>query len=283
MTFNRRDLEDDDFNFDDFGDEADDNGGTFDFGDEPEDIGLDDEQGFNFEEDMPLIEEEGEEGGGPNRTFIIIAALMIGLFVIGLIVVLVLVSRPQAPTPTQLTATFIVQQNATVEAQLFATQTAAVIIAQQLTETAAVPPTDTPLPTDTPFPTPTDTPTLDPTELAAQAFQTQTALELTQTAEFLLTPPTQEALGPSDVALTATALAILLAPPTPGQGGGEVTPTPEGFVPTPGVVVPTALPQTGFFDDLAAGGSNMGAFALMALGLLAVIVVSRRLRATDDK
>ncbi len=283
MTFNRRDLEDDDFNFDDFGDEADDNGGTFDFGDEPEDIGLDDEQGFNFEEDMPLIEEEGEEGGGPNRTFIIIAALMIGLFVIGLIVVLVLVSRPQAPTPTQLTATFIVQQNATVEAQLVLTQTAAVIIAQQLTETAAVPPTDTPLPTDTPFPTPTDTPTLDPTELAAQAFQTQTALELTQTAEFLLTPPTQEALGPSDVALTATALAILLAPPTPGQGGGEATPTPEGLVPTPGAVVPTALPQTGFFDDLAAGGSNMGAFALMALGLLAVIVVSRRLRATDDK
>lgn len=283
MTFNRRELEDDDFNFDDFGDEADDNGGTFDFGDEPEDIGLDDEQGFNFEEDMPLIEEEGEEGGGPNRTFIIIAALMIGLFVIGLIVVLVLVSRPQAPTPTQLTATFIVQQNATVEAQLVLTQTAAVIIAQQLTETAAVPPTDTPLPTDTPFPTPTDTPTLDPTELAAQAFQTQMALELTQTAEFLLTPPTQEALGPSDVALTATALAILLAPPTPGQIVGEVTPTPEGFVPTPGAVVPTALPQTGFFDDLAAGGSNMGAFALMALGLLAVIVVSRRLRATDDK
>ncbi|NWG15806.1 MAG: hypothetical protein HXY41_04155 [Chloroflexi bacterium] len=276
MTFNRRDLEDDDFSFDD---EVDNNGEPFDFGDEPEDIGLD-EQGFDFEEDMPIIEEEGEEGGGPNRTFVIIAALMIGLFVIGLIVVLVLVSRPQAPTPTQLTATFIVQQNATVEAQLILTQTAAVIIAQQLTQTAAVPPTDTPLPTDTPIPSPTDTPTLDPTELAAQALQTQTALELTQTAEFLLTPPTQEALGPSDVALTATALAILLAPPTPGQGGGEATPTPEGLVPTAGVP-PTALPQTGFFDDLGAGGANMGAFALMALGLLAVIVVSRRLRAND--
>lgn len=285
MTFNRSDLEDDDdFNLNDF-DAEDDDGFSFEDEEAP-DVSFDDD-GFDFDEDMPA-EEEAEESQGINRTFIIIAALMIALFVIGLVVLLALVSQPRPPTPTELTATYIVEQNATTEALLFITQTAAVEIAQASataavevalaqTMTAAVPPTDTPIPTDTP------TPTLDPTEIAQQMFLTQTALELTQTAEFLLTPPTQEALQPPDVALTATALAILLAPPTIDPGMPP-TPTPEGFVPTTAPIAPpTALPDTGFFDDLAAGGGGMGAFALMALGLLAVIMVSRRMRAANDK
>lgn len=303
MGFNRRDLQDnddDDFNFDDFDSEAGDAKDDFSFDDEPADVGLDDDSGFGFEdEDMPPIEEEEvSEGQGINRTFIIIAALMIGVFVIGLIVLLVIVSQPRPPTPNELTATYIVEQNATTQALLVATQTAAVeianatgtaavLIAQAETATAQVPPTDTPMPTDTP------TPTLDPTQLAEEAFITQTAVaqamfeaQMTQTAEFLLTPPTQGALPIGAIEQTATALAILIPLPTAGQGGGEI-PTQEGL-PTSGVLVTpgfvaTALPDTGFFDDLAAGGTNVGTFALMALGLLAVVVISRRLRATNNR
>src|SRR5262249_48710918 len=128
------------------------------------------------------------------------------------------------------------------------------------TETPQLPPTFTP------------TPPLDETQIAAQAIQTQQAASLTQTAEFLLTPPTPtQGVGAEGVALTATALAQLLQPPTPGG-----IPTQE--VLTPGAPVPTALPQTGFFDDLAAGNANVGLVALMAFGLLGVILVSRRLR-----
>ena len=59
--------------------------------------------------------------------------------------------------------------------------------------------------------------------------------------------------------------------------GGVGSPTPEGLRPTPGVA-PTALPDTGLFDDIAGGTGGLGALALMALGLVAVIFVSRRLR-----
>lgn len=399
MGFDRRDLQDDDddFNFDDFDNDAgkaDENDFTFE--DEPGDIGLeDDDTGFGFEdEDMPVIEEEEvSEGPGINRTFVIIAALMIGVFVIGLIVLLVIVSRPQPPTPTELTATYIVQQNATTQALLIATQTAAVEVANasataveiaNATGTAeavriAQAATEAALAT----PTPSETPTLDPTQEAANALLTSTAVALTQvaldqtaTADALLAqPPTPEVLQPNDVALTATALAILLQPPTPGQGGGliptqevfgpdprqtpgalltiqaqlppdsqanvpglqltlaslltpavqlpgaqvppgaeqtpgalltlavQLTPGAPGVFGTPGVQptfaalltpaallggqpvvgVPTALPETGFFDDLASGGTNVGAFALMAAGLLAVIIISRRLRATNSR
>ncbi len=278
MTFDRNDLQDDndDFSFDDFN--GDDNGDDFRFDDElTPDLPPEDE-GFGFEDrDMPTLEEEGEEDQGLNRTFIIIATLMIILFVVGLAAVLFLVNREQPPTPNQLTATAIVEANATTAALLAASQTAAVEIAFAQTQTAAVPPTATPLPTVTPIPTDTPTPTVDATQAFQNALLTQTAREATQTAEFLLTPPTRPPLGQSDVALTATALALIINPP-PTLGGGVASPTPEGLRPTPGIG-PTALPDTGLFDDLASSGAGgLGALALMALGLVAVIFVSRRLR-----
>jgi hypothetical protein len=84
----------------------------------------------------------------------------------------------------------------------------------------------------------------------------------------------------------------------------QLTPAAPGIFATPGVLptfsalltpaallgggpqvvgVPTALPQTGFFDELGAGGANVGAFALMAFGLLAVIILSRRLRTANSR
>jgi hypothetical protein len=295
MSFNRRDLQDDDddFKFDDefnFDDDAKQGDSEFKFDDEPADIGLDDDdgKGFGFEdEDMPVIDEDAQgERRGTNRTFVILAALMILLFILGLAAVVFLALRPQPLTDIQLTSTAIAIQNATTVAQLNATQTAA-----PLTQTAdaeifqltASAPTATPPPTETPVPTETPTleasPTLDLTESAAFALLTQTAVAAQQTASV----PTVEPIDTGAVALTATALAELLAPPTDdGQGGGgdAATPTQEGgsgVLPTPGVL-PTALPDTGLFDDLAGGGGGIGLLALLAVGLVGVIIVSRRLR-----
>jgi hypothetical protein len=302
MSF--RDLRDDDnndedFNFDDnlFEDTntGDDGGYSFDPDGEP-DINLDDDNGFDISDDDDLPDDfdgddDGSTGGGTNRTFVILAAVMILLFVAGLAAVLFLATREQPLTENQMTATFIVAFNAT-QAE-FGNQTATAGAQLVLTQTAQalVPPTATAtlVPTDTPTEPPT--PTQDETQVAANAILTQQAQLATQQAletETALTQiasvPTLPTLDTNDVALTATALAILLAP---GQGGGEATPTQEGgvvpTVGTPGKPLPTAMPQTGFFDDVAAGGSNTGVMALLGLGLLGVIVISRRLRVAADK
>jgi hypothetical protein len=281
MGFNRNDLEDDDFNFDD--DSLGDNGDEFDFGDEPADIGLDDDDsGFGFEgEDMPDIDEEGEsEGGGVSRTFIIIAALMILLFVGGLVAVLLIANGGNVPTEFEQTSTAVAILNSTTVAQLAGTQTQSVFDAATGTALALVP-TATPSPTETLLP-PTETPTtvpptLDQTQQAASALQTQAALEGTQTAEALLFSPTPQEIDAGGVALTATALAELLAPrETLDQGGGGIaSPTAEGVIATPGGT-PTELPETGFIED------NIGLIALLAAGLVAVIFVSRRLRVANS-
>jgi hypothetical protein len=282
MGFNRNDLDnDDDF---DFGDEAGGDGG-FDFGDEPADIGLDDDAGFGFEEeDMPDIDEEetGGGGGGVSRTFIIIAGVMILLFILGLGAVVLISSGGGGKTDFELTSDAIIAMNATTAANGLLTATANAIAAQTQTAIALTPQaTATLAPTDTPnIPTITPTPTLDETQAFANAILTQQADALTQTAIFLLTPQATEIpqVGPNEVALTATALALLLAPgnqPTLVAGA----PTQEIL---PGTL-PTQLPETGFFDDLAAGNANVGLIALMALGLVGVIVVSRRVRTATNK
>ncbi len=296
MSFNRRDLQDDDddFKFDDefnFDDDNKQGGSEFKFDDEPADIGLDDDgKGFGFEdEDMPVIDEDAQgERRGTNRTFVILAALMILLFILGLAAVIFLALRPQPLTDIQQTSTAIAIANATTVAQLNATQTAAPLTqtadAEILQLTASAPtPTHTPTNTPTPSETPTleASPTLDLTESAAFALLTQTAVSAQQTASVPTVPP----IDSNAVALTATALSLILSPPTvDGQGGGEIaTPTQEGgsgVLPTPGAL-PTALPDTGLFDDLAGGGGGIGLLALLAVGLVGVIIASRRLRTTS--
>jgi hypothetical protein len=206
---------------------------------------------------------------------------MILLFVGGLAAVLFISTQNNQPTEFENQRATIVAANATTAANALLTQTANAILAATQTAIALLPTnTPTPSPTETQSlpPTFTPTPTLDDTALAAAAIQTADALALTQTAEFLLTPPTPtQGVGAQDVALTATALALLLQPTTPTPGG-IASPTAEGGIVG---VVPTALPDTGFFDDLATGNGNVGMIALMAFGLAGVILVSRRLRTAN--
>lgn len=82
-------------------------------------------------------------------------------------------------------------------------------------------------------------------------------------------------ISPDDVRLTATALSQTLSPSTPGGVVEAGTPSIGG---TLGVVImPTRLPETGLFDDIA-GGNSFGILALVALGLVGVIFGARRLR-----
>ncbi|MDX2139883.1 MAG: hypothetical protein SF123_17490, partial [Chloroflexota bacterium] len=180
----------------------------FDFGDEDDFFGRDDDRsslpdedfGPDFgdegmRDDLPEIDEPPAERGGGNRTFIILAAVMILLFLLGLGAILFLALRPQPITPEALTATAITDQNATIIAfgNLTATQsvidaqataTAAVFVQQTadagllLTQTQAA--EDAAATQTASVPTITPTPTEDPTLIAAtqQIFATQTQLAI---------------------------------------------------------------------------------------------------------
>jgi hypothetical protein len=293
MSDFRRDFEDnddDDFNLDDnnfdFGDEGDTGaaGGDFDFGDEEEGEFAFEEEPLGLDEEIPELDEvEEEREGGISRPFLIIAALMILLFIGGLLAVLFLAGQPRPPTDIELSATAIVLTNEAVLIALNQTATQAIIVGQ--TQTAiALQPTLTPTFTPSPRPpTVTPTPPPDLTEQAATALAVQAMTLTSEAMTAAAVTPTAPAPSIGDVQLTATALALLLQ--QPGVGGGP-TPTPEvlGTPGTPAAPRPTALPQTGFFDDVMAGSiSSMGALALMALGLVGVIVVSRRLRAANNR
>jgi hypothetical protein len=281
------DNDDDDFSFDDndfdFGDEGETpaTGGDFDFGDEGEGEFAFDEDDIDLGDEVPELDEVEEREGGISRPFLIIAALMILLFVGGLVAVLFLANQTPPVTEFDMTRFAIETANAEVLVAIAASETQAVFVGQ--TQTAiALQPTLTPTasPTERP-PTITPTPPPDLTQLAATSIaQTSvagTAAALTQAA----ITPTVAAPSIGDVQLTATALANLLL----GAGGGP-SPTPEGLgTPgTPAAPRPTALPDTGLFDDLTAGSTtSVSLLALMALGLVGVIVVSRRMRTANNR
>jgi hypothetical protein len=146
------DFDDDDFRFDDDDD--------FNLSDDDLPPGLDDD------DDLPDLDEDDERGTGPNRTFIVIATLMILLFLGGLGAILFLATRDTGPTEAELTTTAVLLTNEAVGIALAQTQTQSVEFAN-LTLTAGAA-TDTPTPTETPTrePTVTPTPTLDATDLA---------------------------------------------------------------------------------------------------------------------
>ncbi len=282
MGFNRKDLQDDDdFNFgdDDFSFDEKPNGDDFKFDDDSPDIDLDSgtDTGFGFEaDDMPELNEEGTPPPRTNRTFIYIAALMIILFLIGLGAVLYLATRDTGPSPIEMTRAAIETANANTELLLQQTGTAAAIVAFEGTQTALVP-TATPTiepPTREPTVTPTpEPPTLDATQAFANALLTQVANEATMTALAAQITPTIAAPNQSAVDATGTALAVLL-----GQGS---VPTDIPGAPTAEIgIIPTQLPNTGFFDDVGAG-NNVGLVALLALVLVGVIGVSRVVRASN--
>lgn len=93
--------------------------------------------------------------------------------------------------------------------------------------------------------------------------------------------PTPNNAGLEAVNMTATAIAgaFLTATAQAVTPGAEViTAMPQQVV----TAVATSLPQTGLFDDVVNGGSNgLGVLALTVVGLVGVIVVSRRLRSSN--
>jgi hypothetical protein len=260
-----RDFDDDEFSFDDEfegGDLRSDAGGDADeFGFDDELGGLGEEEFGEFElpgegEEFAFEEEQVAERPRTSRTFILLAAAMIILFVVGLIAVLILATRPPTLSQSALAATTVVAQNMTQE--FFATQTAIANATFSFgqTQTALVPPTPTPTLTPTPTETPTQPvapPTLNPTDVAAtQVIEglTQTAIASAQVTQVTPTVPvTRGPLTAEDVAMTATALAGLFL----------ITPTAEIGTPIGGgTPVPTAaiLPETGLIDDLVAGAAQ---------------------------
>ncbi len=139
--------------------------------DDNEPFDFDDEEGFpsglgdELDSDMPEIEEEAPEPA-TNRTFVVLAGIMIILFIAALAVVLFLATRPTGPSDIELTASQVVLLNQTVEAQLAQTGTQNAIN-NSLTQTAAAwtaTPTNTLTPSPTLSPTPTEFhPTITPT------------------------------------------------------------------------------------------------------------------------
>jgi LPXTG-motif cell wall-anchored protein len=207
-----------------------------------DDDDLDMDDGFG-EESVEVVETQSTGG---NRNFIIAASILGAVFVLLVIVLLVVafVFGPQRRASQQAANDTISTQNAATE--VFATQAAeqAVINAQLLT------PSVTPTATNTPIP-----PTATSTPVVAQPTVTFTATNtvvvtsvngLTATVEFLLT----------DAVLSRTTRTIT-ATGAPGSG----------------VVTSTALPKTGFADEMGLPGL----FGLSVV-LLAVIILVRRLR-----
>lgn len=265
---------DDDFSFDDdlFGTEpvpATDDDLNFD--DDPlADVGgLNDEE-FNFEDDT--------DGGRTNRTFVVLAVIIILLFIAG-VAGIVLFALNRGPTSTDMTSTRIADINSTQQAFLEATQTqsqenvrstatANVIAAtttavanEQATAEARIEQTQASVDatqTALAAPTLTPSPTLSPTpDLTAEAEAVLTNLPPLQAATALAATQTQAALdiaatqtqASADIAATQTQAAANIAA-TEAALNESLPPTATGQI-TPGGISPddvrltaTALSQT---------------------------------------
>ncbi|HMD87713.1 MAG TPA: LPXTG cell wall anchor domain-containing protein [Anaerolineaceae bacterium] len=198
---------------------------------------LDNNQQYQgFEEETP----PGGPSGSNNRTFLIAVGIIAGLFllaVIGLVVYLLLFAGPQN-TASKQQATLISAENIATSAA--ATKNA---FAAQLALT----------PSDTWTPTATQPATSTP--VIVQPTDTQTPLP-TDT-------PTPGAVIAQDLTARTQTVAALL---TQAAGGGTVaSATPGG--------TPTALPTTGFADEVGLPG-----LIGLAVVLLAVIFLARRMR-----
>src|SRR5262245_4452825 len=108
----------DDFQFPE--DEDGEFGGGLEENDDFPDVGPDDEE-------MPSLAEEEQERRG-NRTFVLLAVVMVILFVLGLLAVLFLATRPTGPNDAEKTATAVVAYNNTQQSFLDMTNTANAIL-----------------------------------------------------------------------------------------------------------------------------------------------------------
>lgn len=255
--------DDDDFGGDDFGEF----GGFDDF-----DLGDEEVDAPDFGEDF-AAEEQGPAGAtifGLNRNFVLIGGAVAAVVCVAIVLIAVL-TLTSGPSDVDLTITAVYATNTAVAQLLVQTETQNAVFLNATATADAY--------TDTPTPAPTDTPTLAPTDVPA----TSTPLFVTPTMD-----PGQGGGGlePNAVALTATALAGILAGATEAAPAGEFpTPTIDigGGAVVPGGATPVAtrLPTTGLFDDIGTGNGVNGILTagLALVGLAAVIVVARRLRA----
>lgn len=255
MSDNRNDF---DFDDDLFNGNGDDNGYNF-ADDEVSDLppGL----GDSYEEDMPVIEEEGE--GGTSRTFIVVIGLLVLVFLGGLALVFFLISRPQGPTPNDLTSTQVVLLNLTVQAQFAGTQTQAAIFDAQTRTADAF--TDTPTPSDTPTvatrpPTVTPTPTLNQTDLAGTA----QALALAQTATALA------AQTATPLPVTPTDVPTNVPTEVGNVGLAESFQTQVAFATQQGIAAQNAFAtQLAFSTNAANNAAQIGQQGTQVAGLIA--------------
>ncbi len=108
---------------------------------------------------------------------------------------------------------------------------------------------------------------------ATQIILDNTAMSqaLTQTAQAARFTPTKQPTRTSTPAATATRVVAVSSPTVVGGGGSPQarTATPRSRTPTP-----TALPRTGFADEVGLPG-----LLLLGIVLLAVIIAARSLRA----
>lgn len=201
------------------------------------------------------FDEEGEEKfpeEASNRPFIIASLALGGVFILGLICIglylVVLAPRQRDTQMTEAAEIFVTNTQAVIDAQLTANANTGGG-GESPTATEApdeAEPTDTPVAiaeiTDTPVVAPTNTNTpepIDPTATGPTAIPSNTPTRL----------PTIDISGEG--------------------GGGE---TPGAGTPT-ATQLATALPDTGFADDVGAPLLILG-----ALGLIAVMVIARRVR-----
>jgi hypothetical protein len=132
-----------------------------------------------FSEDFVL-----EEGAAPNRTFLILAGSLIGLFIIiaGFILGFALLQRNGQSEEVALRLT----ENAEIlAANALVTQTVQAMQTEAARPTNTPEPTFTTAPTDTPEPTPEDTPTL--AVEVAEAVETPDLTATSEAAEALIT------------------------------------------------------------------------------------------------
>jgi hypothetical protein len=207
---------------------------------------LDESNNLNFESPEAPPPEESN-----NRTFLIVGGIFAALIFLTLVcgAIYVLWLGPRLTSQRNAAQATIEAGNALIVQQMTSTADAAL-----WTPTSPVVPTvaktNTPIPTVKPqnSPTPllaalagTNTPTSDPATLAAMQ---------TQLSQYM----------------TATSLAKATATRTPG--------TPASLLGTP----TTAIPKTGFFDEIGLPG-----LVFLTLALIAVIFLSRRMRSAQPK
>ncbi len=209
---------------------------------------------FDEFEEEPIPEPEQEPGGkkpGGNRTFVIVAGALGAIFILALILLIVftVIIGPQRNAAR-------LEQAAQINAQNTATSVAAteLVFAQQL----ALTPSETPVPEDTEAPTPT----------AVVVFATETP---EGGAESALEPAIA---ADSELNARTATVAALLTMAAGGTSPADLTATSAAGTPA---ASPTALPTTGFADEVGLPGL-LG----VAVLLFGVIFLARRLRASAN-